>query len=290
MDRLAAIDYMINNRRDDMIASFPTLWDTLVNNWSAAGSVDQGWMMYSANYLFRTQNVRWAIDPLILNSRVSQAPKIDALNDLNKLNFVLLTHSHKDHLDIKLLRTLRTLPIRWVVPEDLLPEVQEKAGIPTEQILIPKLLQPKVLFGLRITPFKGLHFEKTEDGKIIKNMPATAYLVESDEKRWLFPGDTRHYNPSSMPSFVNIDILFAHLWLGRGEALQPTPPLLNEFCNFCLSFHPRRIILTHLEEWGRQAKDLWRVEHANLVKESLKKLAPQTIVDIALIGEGFHLA
>ncbi len=52
---------------------------------------------------------------------------MDVARDLKDLDFVLLTHRHKDHLDLGLLRALRHLPIRWVVPEAILPLVQ-RAG------------------------------------------------------------------------------------------------------------------------------------------------------------------
>lgn len=71
--------------------------------------------MYSANYLFRTANVRWAIDPLRLRQRLPGAPEMPAA-DLKDFTFVLLTHSHGDHLDLELMRQLQTFPILWVIP------------------------------------------------------------------------------------------------------------------------------------------------------------------------------
>jgi L-ascorbate metabolism protein UlaG (beta-lactamase superfamily) len=242
--------------------------------------------MYSANYLFRTQGVRWAMDPLRLNHRLSQAPAMDVARDLQDLDFVLLTHHHDDHLDLGLLRMLRHLPIWWVVPEAILPLVQKEAGLPAERILVPKPLQPIELFGFRITPFDGLHWEDAPDypdGR--RGVPATGYLVELGEKRWLFPGDTRRYDPTGLPTFGPVDIFFAHLWLGRGAALQSHLPMMGDFCRFCLAFQPRRIILTHLEEWGRKASDFWDLKPARLVVSVLKKLAPFLPVEIAGTGD-----
>ncbi len=111
------------------------------------------------------------------------------------------------------------------------------------------------------------------------------YLVEQGGKRWLFPGDTRTYDPTGLPDFGPVDVLFAHLWLGRGSAMHPHPPLLEYFCRFCLALQPRRVILTHLEEWGRQASDFWDGGHARQVILALKKQAPFLSVEAAKTGE-----
>jgi L-ascorbate metabolism protein UlaG (beta-lactamase superfamily) len=174
----------------------------------------------------------------------------------------------------------------WVVPEAILPLVQRQAGLPAKQILVPKLLQPIELHGLRITPFDGLHWEAAPDypaGR--RGVPATGYLVEMGSKRWLFPGDTRSYDPAALPHLGPVDALFAHLWLGRGAAFLLHPPLLELFCRFCLALQPRRIILTHLEEWGRQASDFWDLEHAEQVVAILKKHAPSLPIEVARIGD-----
>ena len=82
-----------------------------------------------------------------------------------------------------------------------------------------------------------------------------------------------------------MDVLLAHLWLGRAAALQSHPPLLELFYCFCLALQPRRVILTHLEEWGRQASDFWDLEHAEQVVSVLKKHAPFLPVEVACTGD-----
>ncbi|HEY5269486.1 MAG TPA: MBL fold metallo-hydrolase [Anaerolineales bacterium] len=286
MDRFAEKQAHIDQRRDETAARTPAIWDKLIAEWNSPGSEDRVWLMYSANYLFRTQGVRWAMDPLALNSRLPQAPAMDVARDLKDLDFILLTHRHGDHLDFGLLRLLRHLPIWWVVPEAILLLVQRQAGLPAKQILVPKPLQPIELCGLRITPFDGLHWEAAPDypaGR--RGVPATGYLVEMGGKRWLFPGDTRTYDFTRLPIFGPLDVLFAHLWLGRGAAFLLHPPLLELFCRFCLALQPRRLILTHLEEWGRRASDFWDIEHAKQVVSVLKKRASFLPIEVACIGD-----
>jgi L-ascorbate metabolism protein UlaG (beta-lactamase superfamily) len=290
MDQSAEKQAQVDRQRDEMVARYPFIWDKLIAEWNSPGAEDRAWLMYSANYLFRTQGVHWAIDPLTLKSRLPQALAMDVARDLKDLDFVLLTHRHGDHLDPGLLHALRHLPTWWVVPEAILPLVQKEAGLQANRILVPKSLQPIILHGVRITPFDGFHWEDAPDtlaGR--RGVPATGYLVEQSGKRWLFPGDTRMYDPARLPHFGPVDVLFAHLWLGREAALQPHPTLLELFCRFCLELQSRRVILTHLEEWGRQLSDFWDLEHAELAVSVLKKYAPFLPIEIARTGDEISL-
>jgi hypothetical protein len=276
----------IARKRAELVASYPALWEKIIAGWNSPSPRDRGWLMYSANYLFRTQGVRWAIDPLSLHHRLPEAPEMDISGDLQGLNFALLTHRHNDHLDLDLLHSLRHEDIRWVIPEDILQEVKREAGLPAERILVPHSLRPFVLNGIRIVPFPGMHWQNAPDfpqGR--RGVPAMGYLVEQGNQRWLFPGDIRTYNSSAWLDFGTVDILFAHMWLGRGAAFLSKPPLLEEFCRFCLAFRPRRINLTHLEEFGHDDSDIWDLGHAKLVISRLRTLAPALPVEFALTGD-----
>jgi hypothetical protein len=88
-------------------------------------------------------------------------------------------------LDLDLLSVLRGLPITWVVPEFLFPTVIEKAGLPRENIVPSIHLQPLKLNGICILPFDGLHWETTPDGAR-KGVPSAGYLIECNDKRWLW--------------------------------------------------------------------------------------------------------
>jgi hypothetical protein len=52
---------------------------------------------------------------------------------------------------------------------------------------------------------------------------------------------------------------------------------------------PRRIILTHMEEWGRKAVDFWDLEHAGQVVAVLNRLAPSLPVEVARMGDSISL-
>jgi len=245
------------------------------------------WLMYSANYLLRTGGLRWAIDPLRLAHRVRGAPQVvDPARDLEGLSLVVLTHRHLDHLDTGLIHALSAAPITWVMHDSVRPQVQA-ASVPGRRIVVPRLNEPFDFNGLRLIPFEGLHWEPLGDS--FRGVPALGLLAEFGGKRWLFPGDTRNYDATRLPAFGEVDGLAAHVWLGRGCAQTTPPPLLEAFVDFCLALRPRRVVLTHLNELGRDTSDLWGLHHAELICKELGRQAPALPVAPALMGDCVEL-
>ena len=277
----------IEARRAQLVREYPILWNNLIKEWLIDTDEDRVWLTYSANYLLRTRGIRWAIDPFTLHARLPYAPAVNTAQDLQGLDFIILTHRHADHLDKETLRTLRDLPIRWVVPEFMLATLEE-IGVPKANILVPQIMQEFELKGIKILPFEGLHFNLAHDGEM-HGVPEMGYRIEVNGKRWLFPGDTRDYNPAALPDLGLIDTVFAHLWLGRREGMTDQPELLDRFCNFHLAFHPARIIITHLEELGRNARSYWNLSHFQLAADRFKQLDPTVRVDYMLIGQSLAL-
>jgi len=277
----------IEARRAQLIREYPVLWAKLIEEWLADSDEDRVWLTYAANYLFRTGGVGWAIDPFTLHARLAAAPVVDTARDLRGLSFVLLTHRHADHLDKDTIRTLRDHSIRWVVPEFMLATLKE-TGIPRLNILVPQLMQEFELDGVKILPFEGLHFNLAHDGEM-HGVPEMGYRIEVNGQRWLFPGDTRDYNLAAMPDFGRVDAVFAHLWLGRREGMADRPALMDRFCNFHLSFRPSRIIITHLEELGRNARSYWNLSHYQRAAERFNQLEPDVRVDYMLTGQSVAL-
>ena len=87
---------------------------------------------------------------------------------------------------------------------------------------------------------------------------------------------TRSYPvPTNYPALGAVDGLFAHLWFGRSCALHSEPPLSDAFCQFCLDLSPRRILLTHLNEYGRDANEFWDLQHARKIMPCLHAGSPR---------------
>jgi L-ascorbate metabolism protein UlaG (beta-lactamase superfamily) len=273
------------DRQRTQSAAYPRLFAEMAADWNSGGPGDRAWLVYSANYVLRTAGVLWALDPLTMHRRLPETPVVDIEAALETLDFIVLTHGHKDHLDFDLFNKLRHLPIRWVIPQFLLSSILAKAVVDMDQVIVPVPLQPIEMNGIRFLPFEGLHWKESADGRGKHHLvPALGYLVEFKGKRWLFPGDTRNYRAELLPPFGPLDGMFAHLWLGRVCALMGDPPLLDKFCRFCTDLQPKRVVLTHLEEFGREADDYWEERHARMVISHLSQSAPEIPVESAYTG------
>lgn len=287
-DLFAKKQAVIEQWRNALCEQYPQLWSGMISDWQADDTVDAAWLTYSASYLLRTCGVRWAIDPLALYWRVPEAPKVDIEHDLDGLSFVLLTHDHRDHLDLNLIRLLRDKPIRWVIPTYLQEKVLGETGLALKNVISPRAMHPIELDGVTILPFEGQHLITYANGSC-KGLSAMGYLVECSGKRWLFPGDTRVFDISHFPKFGSVDLLFAHLWLGHGSALLESNGYMDAFCQFAADLRPKRIVITHLQEFGRDANNFIDDEHAQKALDLLASRYPVIVSFSAHTGEKINL-
>jgi L-ascorbate metabolism protein UlaG (beta-lactamase superfamily) len=271
-------------KRLDAAAKYPGVWKHVIAEWNSDLTGNSAWLTYSANYLLHTAGVRWAIDPFSMSTRVTGIPVPDFAQDMQKLELVVLTHAHNDHLDLNLIRAIASLPIKWVIPEDMVDHILGKTTLNRSQIIIPKPGGMIYFKNLSLTPFASLHFHARGGVK------ETGYLANIMQKNWLFPGDIRDFDPTRLPAFGSIDGVFAHLWLGKACALKEEPPYLDEFCNFFNRFSPKRIIVTHLNEFGRDETELWDETHFDRVKQRLAEVAPLVKVEMAVMGSKVTLS
>lgn len=272
----------LETERATAIDEYPKKWTRMAQEWATDLS-NKLWLTYSGNYLLNTGGVKWAIDPYSLFTRIGGGAQPDFAKDLRDLQLIVLTHAHSDHLDLNLLSSLSHLPIRWVVPEFMLDRLKKAVDLSAGKIIIPKPNQSLRIDNLTITPFEGLHFNG-ENG-----VPEMGYLAEFSQKRWLFPGDTRNYDFSLLPAFGELDGVIAHLWLGKAAALDERPPLTDGFCSFFGQFNTKKIVVTHLQELGREIDDFWDIHHFQLVHTQICHLKPELQITAALTGEWVDL-
>lgn len=269
---------ILEDRLTTVKREYPILWQEIVKDWDKSKSADALWLTYAANYLVATGDVHWAIDPFSLSTRIPGVVEPDFANDLKNLNFVVLTHAHNDHLDLNLIHALRHSSIKWVIPEHTLPKILEKTSLDPNNIIIPQNRQTFTIDKVFIQPFDSLHFHN------LGGIAETGYLFEFNGKRWLFPGDVRNYDISKMPTFNNLDGVFAHLWLGKGHAKDSRPPLLHDFVNFYKALAPARIVISHLDEFGRSREELWDESHYMKAARAIHTISPSIHVKMAKMG------
>ncbi len=270
-------------RIDQAKAGYSAAWEKMIGEWKSTEAGEYAWLTYSANYLLHTAGVRWALDPVALSSRFPTMKSPDYAGDLGSLQVIVLSHVHNDHLDLDLISALKELPLLWVIPEFMIDLVIKNAAIPSRRIISPKPGSRINIKGLTLTPFEGLHIH--DQGGV----PEMGYLAEFSGYRWLFPGDTRQYDASQLPEFGRLDGVFAHLWLGKAGAWKDPPPLINEFCHFFSAFASKRLVITHLNEYGRDEKDIWGENHFHSVVQEFKKSAPSLQIEMGLTGNRINL-
>lgn len=272
----------INVQLCDAIDKYPTTWNRIISEWRN-NQEDHFWLTYSANYLLNTAGVRWGLDPFSLFSRIGMGKQPDFSEELSELQLVVLTHNHSDHLDLELIHAIREKSIIWIIPDFMVERVRNAVDLNYDQILIPVPNKTMRIGNLSLTPFPGLHSHGEQD------VPSMGYLVEFNNKRWLFPGDTRTYDFSRLPNFGRLDGVVGHLWLGKGEALLSKPSRLGEFCNFFSQFETDQLVITHIREFGREPSELWDLRHFHLVKSQLYDYSPELKISAALMGDRIQM-
>ena len=274
----------LQQKRQEAINSYPGVWNKVIDEWNRGDVGNSAWLTYAANYLLLTNGVRWAIDPYSMSTRIRGIPQPDFLHDLQKLELVVLTHAHNDHLDLELIRAIAPLPIQWVVPADMVDLLLAKTSLTRKRMIIPSLGKEIEFRGLSLLPFESLQFHK--DGGVKE----TGYLALFGGRSWLLPGDIRDFDTARLPNFGRVNGVFAHLWLGKACALLPEPPFLDDYCRFFASFEPQRVVVAHLYEYGRDETELWTESHFEIVRQRFYEIAPQIHVEMALMGSRVSLA
>jgi len=264
----------IDQEKNNIIANYEKNWDEMIFDWNKDVSGDAFWLTFSACYLFRTNGVRWALDPVSLLHRIGKQHKCNFTEDFRKLSFVLLSHNHIDHYDYKIIDALSSLPVKVIVPESLFLIILNHTKMTQDKLIILKNNESTNICGINIVAFDGFH-----DRGTIKT-PSNSYLVDDGKYKMFFPGDVREYNKNALPPISSIDFYFAHLWLGNKSALLKEYELLKPFCEFSSKLKPKKIFITHLFEVARIAEDYWNNYHAKKAKNYLMSHYPEINVEI----------
>jgi hypothetical protein len=256
-------------KRQEYIVDYPGRWGRMIREWCAPRMDDAAWLTYSANYLFNTHGLKWAVDPVLLSNRIPEVPVLDVTHDLADLEFVLLSHAHSDHRDIALWSQLQNSRCHWIVPDHMTDFFAHEVSVSDSAYSVAIPGKDIAVSGVRIVPFEAPHYERLETGGT-NHVDSTGYLVEVAGDSYLFPGDIRTYDPLCLKPFRDVSAVFAHVFLGRSSAVVCDPPLLEAFVDFYLSCHPKKIVLSHLSELGRDPENCWLSSHAQAVAKAFR--------------------
>lgn len=119
---------------------------------------------------------------------------------LPKADLILLTHEHRDHLDLKALMAVRTEKTVVVLTEACAQQIQ--GGI------VMKNGDVKTVEGLKIeaVPAYNLVHQRDTDQPFHPKGPGNGYIITFGDKRVYVAGDTE--NTPEMKGLKNIDIAF----------------------------------------------------------------------------------
>ena len=237
-----------------------------------------------SSYLFSTNGYRWAMDVSFLYLReLAEAPS-KILQTLGDIELMVLTHAHRDHMEEYTIRTLADTEITWLVPDFIVDDML-RFGVRREKLIVVKAGDSVTVGPLDVKVFKGRHF-RPDDGVGVE---AVGYLISADGTPSVaFPCDVRDYRVTE-DGIKNADHCFAHVWL-TDEALDPEmyTPKSREFADFMLNVSRKSIFLTHLYG-NRPESKTWKMNHARIVEEEIRKRSPEISVRVPKYGEIIEL-
>jgi L-ascorbate metabolism protein UlaG (beta-lactamase superfamily) len=152
------------------------------------------WIGHASTYV-EIDGVRMLLDP-VFAERVSPVPVGPgrfhpppiALADLPKIDAVLISHDHYDHLDMDTIRHLAQRGSRFFVPLGIGAHL-ERWGVPTQQVEELEWWQERLLGDVRIVSTPTRHYS----GRAFDNRSSTlwsSWSVAGPRHRFFYSGDT----------------------------------------------------------------------------------------------------
>ena len=283
----------INRERAEVQSRAPELWVKTLADFSRR--TGDGFARAGPTCWFvRTAGMRWAMDPAYRppeGDPPSRRERYGAASNavyeriaevFPPLDFPILTHRHRDHLDPALLEIAARRNIEIILPAEILPGVLEKCPALPESAFTALEYGSSLTRGkLEISVFPGFHSNAR------RTVPCGMFRIEMPERSWLFPGDVRDYGnelPGPPP-----DLLFANIWLGAHMATQEEFPLLDDFCRFFGQAGAKRIVFAHLQETARPPDSYWNSRHADIILRRMRELYPEIDYTVPSPGVWYDL-
>lgn len=207
-----------------------------------------------AMYIAKFGATKLAIDPSFWEFPISDADKKDVLAVIAECDGVIVTHNHADHYDAELLDEISAqVPI--FIP-DFMDYKRENVINTTDG------------FSVNIKDVCVEFFESAHS--LGENfVQEYGFSVKYNGKNYVFPTDVRDY-AKAHKNFCDVEILVAHLWLGKMNALNiDGNEYVDLFCDFVNSFGAKRILIGHLFDFRRTILDMWSGVHCDMVKDKI---------------------
>ena len=240
-------------------------------------------LIHSSSYLFQTNGIKWGMDIAFRNARFLAKSPAEAARLLQDMDFMVLSHGHRDHFEESTICCLAENKTVFVVP-DFLKERILDLGVDPKKVITAIPGGTISLFGVDILPFESSHFRP--DGKGVHEYGY--YITAPGCPSMAFPVDIRDF--SKKEALPMADYCFANVWLKDNSADRDAwEPVTMPWADYMLRFSDKNIFLTHLFEDGRPDNRMWRSEHAEAASQAIRILSPQTNIYIPQRGECIKL-
>ncbi|MBQ9965052.1 MAG: MBL fold metallo-hydrolase [Clostridia bacterium] len=184
---------------------------------------------------------------------------------INGFDAYILSHAHKDHYDPAFLSKLSP-HIVTLVPDFMVSE--------TPQAVHTTPGFERTFGDVTVTVFESGH----KHG--IAGVQEYGFSIRYRGETYVFPCDVRNFT-FPFPAFENVRYLFAHLWLGKANALNLYDnPTIDAFCTFLKQFKFKDCYLAHLEDIHRPLNDMWSAVHVQAVTQKLPNVRPFSVGDV----------
>ncbi len=257
-------------------------WENIFENVFENETDNKIFFQCASGYVFKICSVVFGMDIVFRRDWIKEQVKDRYLDDLKKLKYFFITHSHVDHYDKRLISELKDSEIVWIIPDFFDKSEILSLGLREEKIIWAKKDEKFELDFGTVTVFESRHFRPTGEG-----VNEYGYIFDTKEKkRIVCPGDVRRYDKDLFVDFGKIDTLILHVWLGGKNAENyPYEPYASDFSKFAADLKPDKIIFGHLNEFARTRDEMWSYAHAGLLTAGIKALKPDTQIIAPYVGE-----
>jgi L-ascorbate metabolism protein UlaG (beta-lactamase superfamily) len=224
--------------------------------------------------------VRLLTDPLLRNRVAHLLRAVPLAGDLPRVDAVLISHGHYDHLDVPSLRRLPSSP-RLVVPEGLGPRVDEFEVVELEE-------GGQVEIG--DVTVRATHADHKGGRPLRGEGPALGYSILGSRSIY-FAGDTGLFD--GMDGLIpDLDLALVPIWgwgatLGRGKHLDPVSA-----AEAVRRLRPKIAVPIH---WGtyrpfhRSSRVPFLTEPAQVFARAAARVAPEVEIRVLRPGERLEL-
>lgn len=238
-----------------------------------------------ATVLLELAGVRLLTDP-VLRGRVAHlrrhAPEIDAPGEIDA---VLISHAHRDHLDLPTLRSLEPRPPLIVAPTGVGRTLRRLTGAEVVELEAGERLE---LEGVSVLAVPAVHDAKRTP--LGSASGAIGYVVQTAQRRVYFAGDTEVY--PEMADLGPLDVALLPIW-GWGPSLGPGHMDPEEAVQALGLLRPKAAVPIH---WGTLLPIGLERRHGNVLRDPVHRFergaaehAPDVTVRVLTPGEALGL-